>query len=67
MSEDVKVAKPVLSAVGIDVSKATLDVAFVYEARETSERYSNDDTGIALLLMKLQGATGVYKVVMEST
>ncbi len=67
MSEDVKVAKSVLSAVGIDVSKATLDVAFVYEARQTSERYSNDEAGIGLLLVKLQETTGQYKVVMEST
>ncbi|MGL4610670.1 MAG: IS110 family transposase [Trueperaceae bacterium] len=67
MSEDVRVTKPMLGAVGIDVSKATLDVAFVYETTQTSERYRNDDTGIALLLAKLQAATGQYKVVMEST
>jgi transposase len=44
-----------------------LEVAFVYEARQTSECYSNDDPGIALLLVKLQEAIGQYKVVMEST
>lgn len=56
-----------LQAVGIDVSKATLDVALIYEDRVQSERYSNDEAGIGLLLEKLRTATGEYKVVMEST
>ena len=67
MKEQVKTIDKVLQAVGIDVSKATIDVAFVYTDGESSERYSNDETGIGLVLVKLQETTGLYKVVMEST
>jgi transposase len=67
MSKQVRRNEQMLEAVGIDVSKATLDVAFLYQDEVRSERYNNDEPGIGLVLEKLQETTGQYKVVMEST
>ncbi len=49
---------------GIDVAKAHLDVAISGE--KTSERFSNDDDGIAKITEQLRGR-GVSLVVLEAT
>jgi transposase len=59
--------KDVVLGVGIDVSKGSLEVAFAYEGKEVSHSYSNNEAGLAVLVERLAQATGVYKVVMEST
>jgi transposase len=53
--------------VGIDVSKAKLDVAFVYDQHEEVKGYSNDETGLATLVSYLRQAQVKCKIVMEST
>ena len=61
------ISKEKLVAVGIDVSKAKVDVAYVYEQLEEVKVYSNDEAGIAKLVSQLSQAQGCYKIVMEST
>jgi transposase len=56
-----------LLAVGIDVSKASLEVALMYSSKEISGSYPNDEAGLAELAERLRQSTGTYKVVMEST
>lgn len=56
-----------LMGVGIDVSKASLAVAMVYEGKEQEAEYSNDELGIGVLRERLRSAEGKYKIVMEST
>lgn len=55
---------PTKVCVGIDVSKAYLDVAFDDPAMET--RFDNDPAGHAALVEKLEGVT-VTRVVLEAT
>jgi len=50
--------------VGIDISKATLEVAL--NGKRTSEQFSNDEDGITALLARLRGLN-VALVLMEAT
>jgi transposase len=54
--------------VGIDVSKAKVDVALRYaEQPQVVRCYDNNDKGVSKLLHTLSQAQGEYKIVMEST
>lgn len=56
-----------LEAVGIDVSKAKLDVCYLFERESTHKVYSNNAEGVAGLISDLKQHERAYRIVMEST